>query len=178
MKTIAPWPLLALSLTLGCPPKEDTGTPEGDADTDADTDTGTPEDHDGRWKGPFQMDGSALGGFISDSCVGEVDLEVDSTLPTVIKGQGCCQFTGVLLDEPFFLTDTYCGDIVGDIVSDPDAAGTVIADISITILKDDWEGTFDAETFTGAFDGTQTIDFHGTPVDLTYAGFWTATLQP
>ncbi len=150
---------------------------DADADTDADVDTGTIENRDGTYAGDFQLDGSGLEGLVTDSCVGTVELIVVEDDDPAIKGQGCCQFTGMLTGPPFELTDTYCGDLEGNITTDPYVEGDLIADMGFDTITDEWEGQFTGFILTGSFEGEQLISVKGIEVDLSYEGEFTAEKQ-
>ena len=83
----------------------------------------------------------------------------------------------MLAGPPFNLTDTYCGDLEGDITTDPLCEGQLVADMGFDTITDDWEGQFTGLILTGSFEGEQLITVKGFEVDLTYAGAFEAERQ-
>ena len=70
-------------------------------------------------------------------------------------------------------TDTYSGNLAGEITIDPVAAGMVSADVELKKLYEDWAGEFKGETFNGGFNGTFSYDAY----NFTFNGEFTTTRQ-
>jgi len=106
---LAPLALLSLSL-LGCPPKEDDSTPEGDTDTDADTDSDTDGDADADADTDADADSDADADADADSDADADESTFEGTLSyfTDYDGAPVCDATLALLGTEYTGTCDGC----------------------------------------------------------------------
>jgi len=92
-----------------------------------------------------------------------------------VHGGFCCHFTGVIAS--LGLSDDYCGDVAGDLLTEDTAAGTLRILIEKETLSDDWNGVFHGDTLTGTFSGILPFSYEDADFEATYEGVFQATRE-
>ena len=171
------------------------GDEDGTADDTGPTDTGEeviPDfDVDGVYEGTFTISLDVIlvedTPPLEDTCSGDVVFVVDESAETSITGTGSCAFSEDGALSGFVATGLvdslgpFEGVTTGEVLTRPDASGTIAIDTSIGEISTIWNGVFaeavgdTAASLNGSLDGSLAVDLSEVitgfgEVDVAYEG--------